>query len=728
MGSKSFVFRFDDVEVREREFSLVKADQALTVEPKAFRVLLFLLRNPQRLVSKEELLNAVWGDVAVGEGSLTRCIWMLRNALGDDTRGTRSRYIETVPTVGYRFICKVVASEETPGEPEVVVEPNDLSGNETKVGKKVGAWVLTGCVVLALCGTAAFWYLHRSLPPLRVTGTNPITNDDHGGWIAGTDGARIYFNHDPPTSTAFWGVSMVSVSGGEIQKLRLGVGPVLLWDVSRDGSNLLVGSLVESSLEHSALWSVDVPGGPAHFITKVEKSWSFRWSPDGKYIAYSPEREGQPGLYVMGRDGADVHKLVAAKVGIWDLAWSPDGSRIRFTDGDSLWEVSSAGTNLHPVFPKWKGPAGQCCGQWTSDGDFYLFLAGSAFPRFLWTPDGEFSSQIWALDERHHFLLSASPDPVQLTSGPIRWERPIPSKDGNKIFARGTTTRGELVRFDQTSKQLRPFLGGISAEFLTYSKDRAQIAYVTYPDGILWRAKADGTERLQLTNPPLYPILCRWSPDGSQILFEALHDPTAAQPDPSPASLYVMPAQGGALRPLLSGDDGRSPGDGVWSPDGRRVLYAIGPNGQKDRSLRIFDLDSGKVSEVPGSNGLYSPRWSPDGRYFAAMPRSCDTIRLFEIQTQQWSTLVEHRGIWGFPTWSHDSKFLYALNFPADKGPPSVSRIAVPGGTPQRVVDLRDVPLIGAVNFWFGLDPDDTPLLLRDNGTNDIYSLALDRK
>src|ERR1700760_4567895 len=100
MAGKSLVFRFDDVEVREREFSLVKADQALTVEPKAFRVLLFLLRNPQRLVSKEELLNAVWGDVAVSEGSLTRCIWMLRNALGDDTHSTRSRYIETVPTVG----------------------------------------------------------------------------------------------------------------------------------------------------------------------------------------------------------------------------------------------------------------------------------------------------------------------------------------------------------------------------------------------------------------------------------------------------------------------------------------------------------------------------------------------------------------------------------------------------------------------------------------------------
>src|ERR1700675_1894756 len=98
MAIKSFVFRFDGVEVREREFSLSKAGQVLAVEPKAFRALLFLLRNPQRLISKEELLNSVWGDAAVTEGSLTRCIWLLRRQLGDDIN--EPRLIETVATVG----------------------------------------------------------------------------------------------------------------------------------------------------------------------------------------------------------------------------------------------------------------------------------------------------------------------------------------------------------------------------------------------------------------------------------------------------------------------------------------------------------------------------------------------------------------------------------------------------------------------------------------------------
>ncbi len=110
MGNKSFVFRFDDVEVREREFSITKAGKLLSVEPKAFRALLFLLHNPQKLISKEELLDTVWGDTAVTEGSLTRCIWLVRRLLGDDIHNPR--YIETVATVGYRFVCPVEVAED----------------------------------------------------------------------------------------------------------------------------------------------------------------------------------------------------------------------------------------------------------------------------------------------------------------------------------------------------------------------------------------------------------------------------------------------------------------------------------------------------------------------------------------------------------------------------------------------------------------------------------------
>jgi len=110
MAAKSFVFRFADIEVREREFSLTKAGETLAVEPKAFRVLLILLRNPRKLVTKEELLNAVWGDAAVTENSLTRAIALLRRLLGDEAH--TPRFIETLATVGYRWLCAVDQRED----------------------------------------------------------------------------------------------------------------------------------------------------------------------------------------------------------------------------------------------------------------------------------------------------------------------------------------------------------------------------------------------------------------------------------------------------------------------------------------------------------------------------------------------------------------------------------------------------------------------------------------
>src|SRR6478609_11884956 len=125
IGYKPFVFTFADVEVREREFCLVKAGEVLPVEPKAFRVLLFLLRNPQKLIAKEELLNAVWGDAVVTDSSLTRTIAQLRRLLGDETRNPR--YIETVATVGYRFLYKVEISEDALRGPGTTDKANGLS-------------------------------------------------------------------------------------------------------------------------------------------------------------------------------------------------------------------------------------------------------------------------------------------------------------------------------------------------------------------------------------------------------------------------------------------------------------------------------------------------------------------------------------------------------------------------------------------------------------------------
>ena len=140
--------------------------------------------------------------------------------------------------------------------------------------------------------------------------------------------------------------------------------------------------------------------------------------------------------------------------------------------------------------PGWQPSSPMCCGHWTPDGKFFVFLLqipsrGSYLP----------GNQLWTLDERRGLLRRVPPEPVQLTSGPIRWNTPIPSKDGTKIFAQGVIQRGELVRFDAQSHRLEPWLGGISAEFVSFSPDGKFVAYVTFPAGVLWRANRDGSNR-----------------------------------------------------------------------------------------------------------------------------------------------------------------------------------------------------------------------------------------
>ena len=133
-------------------------------------------------------------------------------------------------------------------------------------------------------------------------------------------------------------------------------------------------------------------------------------------------------------------------------------------------------------------------------------------PIWSWSP------QVWAMDERRSlFRPSSSPSPINSPRPRSVGGGPVFSKDGTKIFASGSTPGGQLVRFDARSNRLQPFLSGISAEFVAYPKDGDSVVYVSYPDGILWKAKPDGSDRVQLSAPPMRPRLVNVSPDGTQI-------------------------------------------------------------------------------------------------------------------------------------------------------------------------------------------------------------------
>src|SRR3984893_2664304 len=103
------LYRFVDFVLDPARHTLTRADSPVSLTPRAFDVLLYLAQNPNRLVTKEELLQGVWGDTIVEEGNLTQYISHLRKALGDSAED--SRLIVTIARKGYQFTARVTVAE-----------------------------------------------------------------------------------------------------------------------------------------------------------------------------------------------------------------------------------------------------------------------------------------------------------------------------------------------------------------------------------------------------------------------------------------------------------------------------------------------------------------------------------------------------------------------------------------------------------------------------------------
>ena len=154
--------------------------------------------------------------------------------------------------------------------------------------------------------------------------------------------------------------------------------------------------------------------------------------------------------------------------------------------------------------------------------------------------------------------------PLQLTYSPLTLGSPLASPDGTKLFVVGRTERGVLERYSDRDKTFKPYLSGISAESVAFSKDGNWIAYVTFPEGTLWRSRLDGSDRLRLSEPPLTALNPRWSPDGKQIAFWG-------QTKGNINEIYVVDPKVGKPDQLVS-DQALPRAEPNWSPDGKQIL------------------------------------------------------------------------------------------------------------------------------------------------------------
>jgi len=576
-----------------------------------------------------------------------------------------------------------------------------VTGPVTTAPPKKNRWLWTGIAVAFVALALALVHYFSPLPAPKIIGSTQITNDGLAKGTVVTDGSRLYFSE---SSEGHFVLSQASTSGGETAEIATPFRNIYLADISPDHTQLLVGAY-EGTAFDVPFWTIPLPSGSPRRVADLTAS-SAAWSPDGRQLVYTKGSE----LYLANADGSASRLLLKTQGIAEDARFSPDGRRIRFTVIEqnrltgTIWEVRADGSLPHVLFPGWRTPPEECCGQWSPDGRYFFFLSGQGSSR-----------DVFALEDRPSFFRKASRAPAQLTAGPLQFNSVTPSSDGRKLFVQATHARAQLVRYDAKSKQFVLFMSGISATDLAFSRDGEWVAYVTVPEGNLWRSRIDGSERLQLTNSPTQALLPVWSPDGKRIFYE----------DYSPGKLgraLSVSSQGGSPEELLPSEGGAV--DFNWLPDGNQLIFANGPM-YPAVSIKIYDFKTHLLSPFPGSDGLFSPRLSPDGRYLVALSQDSSTLMLYDFRSQEWTKWLTERGNIAYPTWSKDSTYIYFDNFLTDR--PTARRVKLGQSQSEELFSLAGLHRYNGTpsGTWGGLAPDNSRLYVQDLSAQEIYSLQL---
>jgi Tol biopolymer transport system component/DNA-binding winged helix-turn-helix (wHTH) protein len=618
MPPQALIFEFDDVRVNSATEEVFKAGQRVTLEPKAYRVLLFLLENRGRLVEKDELLAAIWSDTFVTENVLTRQIAILRKALGDQTRVP---YIETVPTRGYRFVAQVTVNASAEGS--TVAPPVQTQALPSTPGARLrrSRWIALAAAVLL--ASAMFFGFHRMRSAGHGIEFDPVQMTNSTGLDLypsfSPDGNLMAYCSDETGTFQIYLRQMIP--GGSTVQLTKDDAENLQPAFSPDGK-----TLAYYSQRKGGIWIIPALGGTARQLTSFGSTPS--WSPDGTEIVFQSagisnlsgpvgpvaQLSGSILQIVSLRDGAVRNLTEAGKPtgAHHSPAWSPDGKSVAFVNdrvyGDSeIWSVAVEGIALQKI---------------ASDGLFFD-------PAFA--PDG---SRIYVAAVRDE------------TRG--IWEFPVPGADS------GIPPGGSRI-FSSLSEHVRG---------LAISPDGRKIAFSRLGTiSNLYSLPLSGTNpagpptalthdtRFRKTAPSI-------SPDGHRILFEVIGSDRDS-------GVWIMDADGSNAR--LLNQHCEQPG---WlaGNDAFACITAAKPSDPKCKDLSCYATDIWKVDVTTGREERIQHMeqdaeftvYRPDGKAAAFMSGKVGTPNVWMISLEGGSPrqLTFDGEAMGFPSWSPDGKTL----------------------------------------------------------------------
>lgn len=721
-----------------RSGELYKHDLKLKLHGHPIQILQMLLERHGEVVTRDEIRQKLWpaeSETFVDfEHGLNTAVRKLRQVLGDEAE--EPKYIETLPKRGYRFVGEIAADTSqqqqrsaslTPFGQSQTIEvtegaPSSIESTQSADALRAGHTItpeqeahpgrlsyrpLVLFVLLPVILGYAAWVLRphsRTPAALKVVGTKQLTFSASVGYEVvtpenyrsiQTDGRRIYYTHNDATLAE---LRSVSVSGGDETAIKAPVFYPVILHISPDGAYLLVRDFTgPEGTSEAALWLVETNSGTARPIGDVTAQ-DAAFAPDGKTIAVA---KGQA-LYLTDLQGVSPVKLVDVPGHAFWLRWSPDGQRIRFSVLDpkssrfTIWELGTD-RKLIQVLKHWKEGVEVCCGIWTGDGKFFLFSS---------------NSQYWAIPDP----VRGADRPEPLTAGGLVVSSAATNPLGHEVFVSAAMPSSTGFRWDLRTGEYATLYPQLQATRVEFSPDGKLIAYSRLVGTAkeLWVAKVDGTEKRQIVGGSYYAFMAHFSPDSQKIVF------MVRAPD-APWKIYWASVSGGAWHAIPEPPVNQA--DPNWSPDGNSILFGQPPDFYGEpgvpRHLYLHDLRTGKTTEIPGSAGFYSPRWSPNGKHVASMRIEGDGLAIMDFATfhmnQPVKTNVDN------PFWSSDSAWVY---FNGGEHLEELVRTRVASRAVERVA-LKPLPANYSSCWAHGFAADGTVLVSCSDLRRNIFALEL---
>ena len=624
---------FGDVTLIPGERLVFKASEPVRLTPKAFDLLVVLASNPNRLITKEQLIQAVWGDTAVEESNLSYHVFAIRKALGDGAGN--GHLIETVPKSGYRFTAVV---QRLDGVTLDAPESSRHRADASKRFRLARPWTIAGLASVL----AAVWMLSMAWRPI---GANPEP-----------------LRASPLTSLA---------------------GVVRAPSLSPDG-NYVVFSWTADTRDNSDVYVQHIGSGePLQLTTDPGNDFSPNWSPDGRSIAFLRRRPGAgvtevrlvPPLGGVERKIAEIQpRILAFRPNT--LSWCPDSRCLVVTDSpgagkpDAVFAVAvDSGEKRQLTFPA--GAVGADADPAIApDGRSLVFRRDSA----------PFSGAFY----RVPLAKGPVPDgePVRLTAT-LMAGKPAWTPDSRNILF---SARGALWTLDAAGggpPTRLAYIGedGLSPVISRTVDGRQRLVYVrNFTDANVWRVdmSAPGTPA---SIPPKAVVastrsdsFADLSPSGDRLAF--LSNRTGE------SEIWVANVDGSQAVQLTS--LARLPGFPRWSPNGRLIAFHGDPNDRPD--VLVMPAHGGKPTVLTTSlpPSAY-PSFSRDGQwvYFGVAHEDGSRIWKMPVAGGDPVQVTRHRAT--RPIESHDGRDLYYVE--RVEGLNALWRVPLAGGTPVKIVD-----------------------------------------